>query len=371
LPAKGAAGDDHAQRSEIMAAYFGRVLNVRRLGRSIELLKWLTADEQFSSSTARKSIDGQRGPRTELNTCVVKFTLHNSVDANLMEILSRYSIDTAHFCFAISVVVDGKTVAQSDLFYDLKSPDLKPLFIPINLLPEDLHVTFKLMVLSDESRMEVSSISSCKLVDGSGGQFTGLFESGGNAIVELRSKSRLTFMKSDSAADKVDHGFTFHLQANEAVTDNNQPDRALALNLVALSWWQRHKMLHAVFCKVLMEVGSLYFLLQDHEKAVSFLEAGLAFGHRLKLSNQENNHEFFQSDTIADGLQELAMARLFKGDMVRSISCLLEALHLKQQFYLEEELDDAMLETAANKMAVLYTQLLFVINEALSSGLNS
>ena len=56
-----------------------------------------------------------------------------------------------------------------------------------------------------------------------------------------------------------------------------------------------------------METGSLYFMLQDHDKAVAFLEAGLAFGHRLKLSNQENNAEFFQSDTIADGLQVIPL----------------------------------------------------------------
>jgi len=168
---------------------------MRRLGRSVELLRWLTSDEQFISSTGRKgSIDEQRGTRTELNTCVVKFTLHDSCDDNLMEILSLYSIDTAHFCYALGVVANGKTVAQSDLFYDLKSPDLKPL------------------LLSDESRIEVGSISNWRLVEGSGGQFAGVFQSDGNAIVELRSKSRLTFMKSESAADKVDHGFTFHLQ---------------------------------------------------------------------------------------------------------------------------------------------------------------
>ena len=152
-----------------MTSYFTRILSMRRLGRSVELLRWLTSDEQFISSTGRKgSIDEQRGTRTELNTCVVKFTLHDSCDANLMDILSLYSIDTAHFCYALGVVANGKTVAQSDLFYDLKSPDLKPLFIPLNLLPDDQLVTLKLMVLSNESRIEVGSISNWRLVEGSG-----------------------------------------------------------------------------------------------------------------------------------------------------------------------------------------------------------
>jgi hypothetical protein len=74
----------------------------------------------------------------------------------------------------------------------------------------------------------------------------------------------------------------------------------------------------------------------------------------------------------------------YEGSFVRSISCLLEALYLKQQyannlrhlfvrnnlfmFYLEEELDDTGLDEAANKLSLIYSQLLFVINEALSSG---
>jgi hypothetical protein len=106
--------------------------------------------------------------------------------------------------------------------------------------------------------------------------------------------------------------------------------------------------------------------------AVAFIEAGLAYSHRLKLRSVDQqdgtNTDFIQNDSIADGLQELAMARFYKGDYVRSISCLLEALHMKQQFYLEEELDDNMLDAAANKISLLYTQLLFIISEALSSG---
>jgi tetratricopeptide (TPR) repeat protein len=287
-----------------------------------------------------------------------------------MEILNRYAIDTAHICFAICVFVDGKSVAQSDLFYDVQSPDIKPLFIPLSQLPEGRAVCLKFLVLSDKLRIDASSLDDWKLVEGVGAQCSGVFQSNGSVIVEVRSKSRLTYMKYENQ-DKIDHAFTFHLQANEALADN-QSERALALNLVALSWWQRHKMMHFVFCKVLIETGSLYFLHQNVDMAVAFIEAGLAYSHRLKLRSVDQqdgtNTDSIQNDSIADGLQELAMSRFYKGDYVRSISCLLEALHMKQQFYLEEELDDIMLDAAANKISLLYTQLLFIISEALSSG---
>jgi hypothetical protein len=372
IPAKGMKDDNPHSRAEVMTAYFSKLLSFKRMGRSAELLKWVTADENIYSSSTKQSASDRRprsdsSVKSELNMCVTKFSLHSPSEVNLAEILSRYSIDTAHFCYCLSINVDGKSVAQSDLFYDMNSPDIKPLFIPLNLLPQAQPVCLKLMVLCDKSRIEVSSIQNWQLVEGVGCQFSGVFYSDGNHVVELRSKSRLTFMKSQGQ-DTVDHAYTFHLQANEAIADNHV-ERALALNLVALSWWQRHKMMHTVFCKVLMESGSLYFLHQNINMAVEFLEAGLAHSHRLKLSNNSHlNAEFFQNDVIADGLQELAMARLYLGNHTRSISCLLEALYLKQQFYFQEELDDVMLEQAANKISVLYTQLLFVINEALSSG---
>jgi hypothetical protein len=375
FPSSGKVNDDTVARSQLMSAYFSKILSVRRICRSPELFKWVTADDELYSSTSRNASSSDRRnsdvlAKTELNTCVVKFSLHNAVDSNLMEILNRYAIDTAHFCFAICVVVEGKCVAQSDLFYDVKSPDIKPLFIPLSQLPDGEAVSLKFLVLSDKLRIDASSLDDWKLVEGMGSQCSGVFQSNGSVIVEVRSKSRLTYMKYETQ-DKIDHAFTFHLQANEALADN-QNERALALNLVALSWWQRHKMMHHVFCKVLIETGSLYFLHQNDDMAVAFIEAGLAYSHRLKLRSVDQqdgtNTDFIQNDSIADGLQELAMARFYKGDYVRSISCLLEALHMKQQFYLEEELDDVMLDAAANKISLLYTQLLFIISEALSSG---
>jgi hypothetical protein len=376
LPAKGTVEDNPNLRPQVMDIYFAKLLTFKRLARSTELIKWVTFDDQLYTSGARKasvadrrksSVSDASLTKNELNTCVVKFSLHNPVESNILHILSRYSnsIDTAHFCYAICVVIDGKTVAQSDLFYDINSPDIKPLFIPLHQLPEHEALSLKFMLLSDKARIEVSSVHEWKLVDGVGTQHAGVFESDGNTLVEIRSKSRLTFIKTD-IQDTIDHAFTFHLQANEAVADN-QSDRALALNLVALSWWQRQKMMHPIFCKVLLETGSLYFLHQDPDMAISFLEAGLAFSHRLKLQDKQDDW-FFQNDSIADGLQELAMGHFFKGHYVRSLSCLLEALYLKQQFYLEEELDDSLLEVAANKISLLYTQLLFIINDALSSG---
>jgi hypothetical protein len=381
FPPKGTADDNPALRAEVMTKYFSNLLSFKRVGRSVELFKWANSDDQlYSSSSTRKAsiYDGRKGSvsdlgsvKTELNTCVVKFSLHNPVEATLTEILSRYSIDTAHFCYTICVVVEGISIAQTDLFYDIHATDIKPLFIPLNLLPEDRPVCLKFMVLWDKARVEASNLQDWKLAEGVGSQCSGVFESDGNMLVEVRSKSRLTFMHNE-VQDKIDHGFTFHLQANEAVADN-QTDRALALNLVALSWWQRHKMMHAVLCKVLLETGSLYFVHQEVDLAIEFLEAGLAWSHRLKLSSHDKQGsvraEVFENDAISDGLQELAMARLYQGNHVRSISCLLEALHLKQQYYLEEELDETMLEDAANKISLLYTQLLFLINEALASGL--
>lgn len=379
FPPKGTAEDNPALRADVITKYFSKLLSIKRLCRSVELFKWVTSDDQlYSSSSTRKAsmYDGRKGsvdlglPKTELNTCVVKFSLHNPVEATLTEILSRYSIDTAHFCYTICVVVDGNSIAQTDLVYDIHSADIKPLFIPLNLLPEGRPVCLKFMVLWDKSRVEASSLQDWKLAEGVGAQCAGVFESDGNRLVEVRSKSRLTFMQNE-VQDKIDHGFTFHLQANEAVADN-QNDRALALNLIALSWWQRHKMMHAVLCKVLLETGSLYFMYQEVDLAIEFLEAGLAWSHRLKMSSHDQQGsvraEVFENDAISDGLQELAMARLYQGNHVRSISCLLEALHLKQQYYLEEELDEVMLEDAANKISLLYTQLLFLINEALASG---
>ena len=374
FPSNGKVDDDTVARSELMSDYFSKMLSVRRVCRSPELLKWVTADDQLYSSTRNTSSSNHRSSdasaKTELNTCVVKLSLHNAVHSNLMEILNRYAIDTAHICFAICVFVDGKSVAQSDLFYDVQSPDIKPLFIPLSQLPEGRAVCLKFLVLSDKLRIDASSLDDWKLVEGVGAQCSGVFQSNGSVIVEVRSKSRLTYMKYENQ-DKIDHAFTFHLQANEALADN-QSERALALNLVALSWWQRHKMMHFVFCKVLIETGSLYFLHQNVDMAVAFIEAGLAYSHRLKLRSVDQqdgiNTDSIQNDSIADGLQELAMSRFYKGDYVRSISCLLEALHMKQQFYLEEELDDIMLDAAANKISLLYTQLLFIISEALSSG---
>jgi hypothetical protein len=374
FPSNGKVDDDTVARSELMSDYFSKMLSVRRVCRSPELLKWVTADDQLYSSTRNTSSSDRRSSdasaKTELNTCVVKLSLHNAVHSNLMEILNRYAIDTAHICFAICVFVDGKSVAQSDLFYDVQSPDIKPLFIPLSQLPEGRAVCLKFLVLSDKLRIDASSLDDWKLVEGVGAQCSGVFQSNGSVIVEVRSKSRLTYMKYENQ-DKIDHAFTFHLQANEALADN-QSERALALNLVALSWWQRHKMMHFVFCKVLIETGSLYFLHQNVDMAVAFIEAGLAYSHRLKLRSVDQqdgtNTDSIQNDSIADGLQELAMSRFYKGDYVRSISCLLEALHMKQQFYLEEELDDIMLDAAANKISLLYTQLLFIISEALSSG---
>ncbi len=374
LPAKGTVEDNPHLRPQVMDIYFAKFLSFKRLARSTELIKWITFDDQLYSAGRKTTIDRRKSSdsdptaaRSELNTCVVKFSLHNSVEANFLDILSRYSssIDTAHFCYAICVVVGGKNVAQSDLFYDVESPDIKPLFIPLNQLSDHEVITLKFLLLSDKARIEVSSVAGWKLVDGVGTQHSGVFESEGNVLVELRSKSRLTFIKTETQ-DTIDHAFTFHLQANEAIADN-QSDRALALNLVALSWWQRQKMIHPVFCKVLLETGSLYFVHQDADMAIAFLEAGLAFSHRLKLQDKQNDW-FFQNDSIADGLQELSMAHFYKGHYVRSLSCLLEALHLKQQFYLEEELDETGLEVAANKISLIYTQLLFIINDALSTG---
>ncbi len=374
LPAKGTADDNPHLRPQAMEIYFNKFLSFKRLARSTELIKWITFDDQIFSSGRKSTVERRKTSVTdnsvalnELNTCVVKFSLHNPVESNVLEMFARYvsSIDTAHFCYSICIVVGTKTVAQSDLFYSLDSPDIKPMFIPLNLLPEHEAICLKFLLLSDKARIEVSSVADWKLVDGAGTQHSGVFESEGNVLVEIRSKSRLTFIKTETQ-DTIDHGYTFHLQANEAIADN-QSDRALALNLVALSWWQRQKMIHPIFCKVLLETGSLYFVHQDADMAIAFLEAGLAFSHRLKLQDKQDDW-FFQNDSIADGLQELSMAHFYQGHYVRSLSCLLEALHLKQQFYLEEELDDTGLEVAANKISLIYTQLLFIINDVLSSG---
>ena len=317
-PSRGTVEDNPSIRCDVMSAYFSKIMSVRRFQRSGELVKWITSDDQLYSSMSRHAshYDSRKGSiseassqKSELNTCVVKFSLHDAVDANLTDVLSRHSIDTAHFCYTISVVVDGKSIAQSDFFYDLNSADMKPLFIPLSLLPHDEPVSLKLLVLWDKARIEISSIQDWHLVDGIGAQCTGVFESDGNKIAEVRTKSRLTYLQVETQ-DVIDHAFTFHVQANEAVTDN-QPDRALALNLVALSWWQRHKMMHAVFCKVLLETGSLYFMYHEVQMAVSFIEAGLAWSHRLKLATNDQNTEIIKNDTIADGLQELAMARLY------------------------------------------------------------